>query len=323
MNHKEVDIREARKGWVGSVRDGEPDDLLILCASYEDRALAAAECLSESYRAERAVIYVNQEFLDASSGTRTRERLEKLIEHAARHSGQVDVAEGSLFDPQKQLRALRMQLTGRDSCSDTKVVTIDVTTFNREALIVACALLKANLQAKIRTLYTSPAEHGTWLSRGFRTVRNVIGFAGVYDSTLPSVLVVLAGFEAERVMKVIDEHEPSSVLLGIGDPPTTAAFLSRNLTDQELVLARQNVKEFRFSARSIEHCLQDLERVVAPFLAKTNVVVAPMSTKISTLAAWLLAEKHPEIQITYCVPGEYNLHGYSTGAKMLFIDHVP
>jgi hypothetical protein len=58
-------------------------------------------------------------------------------------------------------------------------------------------------------------------------------------------------------------------------------------------------------------------------LGDNNVVVAPMSTKPSTLGALLLAEEHPEVQITYCVPGEYNVRDYSSGAEALFVDGLP
>jgi len=48
-----------------------------------------------------------------------------------------------------------------------------------------------------------------------------------------------------------------------------------------------------------------------------------MSTKLSTLGALLVAESHPEVQLTYCLPGEYNVEHYSSGARSLFIDYIP
>jgi hypothetical protein len=203
-------------------------------------------------------------------------------------------------------------------------VTIDATTFNRETLLVACALLRSERpRPKIRVLYVSPSDHGPWLSRGFRSVRNVVGFSGVHDATKPTVLVVLTGFEPDRVVKVIEEHEPKKVLMGIGDPPTMDRFLARNITDQELMLSRQDVERFRFPTSGVDECVRCLRGVVSPYLADHNVVLAPMSTKLSTLGAFLLAEERPEIQITYCVPGEYNVLDYSAGAETLFLDGLP
>jgi hypothetical protein len=133
---------------------------------------------------------------------------------------------------------------------------------------------------------------------------------------------VLSGFEPERTSKLIEEHEPSRVLIGIGDPPTDRKFLERNQADQELILARQDVAEFRFPANDIAECRECLEGIIAPYLSDYNVVIAPMSTKLSSLASFLIAEAHPEIQITYCVPGEYNTPDYSRGADSLFVDFI-
>ena len=322
MRTIELRAGKPRKGLIESPASDQPDELIVLCASYEERALTTVQCLSESYRARKAVVYVNEEFLVGAGGAPARQKAYQLVEHVARHCERVDVAEGSLYDPHKQLNALRSNLSLDETHGHQCPVTIDTTTFNREALIVCCALLKANFRrVTIRTVYVSPISHGSWLSRGFRTVRNVIGFSGIYDSTRPTTLVVLTGFEPERVSKVIEEHEPDRVLLGIGDPPTSRNFLSRNLTEQELILARQDVEEFRFPTTNVKECLERLKKVTAP-IADSNVIIAPMSTKMSTLAVWQLAEMYPEIQITYCVPGEYNVFGYSTGSHSVFVDRV-
>ena len=323
MSAIELRAEEARKGVIENPAPGRPDELIVLCASYEERALTMVQCLSESYKARRAVVYVNEEFLVGARGAPVRKSAYQLVEHVARHCERVDVAEGSLYDPHKQLDALRSNLWLDETHDHQCAVTIDTTTFNREALIVCCALLKANIRSMaIQAVYVSPIRHGSWLSRGFRSVRNVIGFSGIYDSTQPATLVVLTGFEPERVSKIIEEHEPYRVLLGVGDPPTSPSFLSRNLAEQELILARQNVEEFRFPTTDVKECLKRLKEVTAPFLLDSNVIIAPMSTKMSTLAVWQLAEMCPEIQITYCVPGEYNIVGYSSGSHSVFVDRV-
>ena len=47
-----------------------------------------------------------------------------------------------------------------------------------------------------------------------------------------------------------------------------------------------------------------------------------MSTKLSTIASYLLAKHYPQIQISYCVPGEYNIESYSDGAKTVFAEEL-
>lgn len=304
---------------------GKPDDLFLACASFEPRSVKAAECLSPTYRARQAIIYANSECLEGCQGVGTRPHLYQLITILARHADRVDVVEGSLFDAPKQLETLRKALlTDWQPQDQQPTVTIDTTTFNRESLLIASALLRSfEPKPTVRAVYVSPSDHGPWLSRGFRSVRNVVGFSGVQDPSQPTVLAILAGFEPDRVLKVIDEHEPKKVLMGIGDPPTTERFLARNIAEQQLVLSRQDVEEFRFATTDIHECYAQLRSLMEPCLRESNVVLAPMSTKLSTLAVLLLVEEFPQIQVTYCVPGEYNVREYSSGADTLFIDGLP
>lgn len=323
---KKWQIEELKKaGGLATVRHGVKDDLFLVCASYEPRAIAAAECLDKQYQSKRAVIYINKEFLEGPGKEKTKASLDRLKTLLSDRCDAVTTAEGSWLDPISQLSSLREALLTRDSGEALEtLITLDTTAFNREALLTATAVLRTHRpKSRIRVLYVSPKDHGEWLSRGFRCIRNVMGFAGTQSSSRPTILAVLSGFEPDRTLKIIEEHEPAKVLLGIGDPPTAEHFLVRNMGEQQLILARQDVEKFHFPADDIKGCWEYLERLLGPYLSHYNVILAPMSTKLSTLAVLLLALHHPEIQITSCVPGEYNIDSYSTGADALFIDEIP
>lgn len=302
--------------------DGEREDLFVCCASYEARSLTAMRCLHAGYGAMKGLVYVNKEF--AHSDRATRSNLYAMIAGLARHVDNVDVSEGSLFDARLQLEALKGGLgLATDADWSYRTVTIDATTFNREALLLVCGLLASlNPRPQIRVLYTSPQKHGEWLSRGVRKVRNVVGFAGTRDPQLPTALVLLSGFEGERALKIVDEHEPSKLFVGVGDPPTSGEFLSRNLSEQQLMLARQDVQKFVFPASDLAGAYESVSSIVRSCDDKFNVVIAPMSTKLSTLAVLRLAVERPEVQVTYCVPGEYNTVDYSSGERCVFVDQL-
>lgn len=154
-------------------------------------------------------------------------------------------------------------------------------------------------------------------------MRNVAGFAGIQHPSRPTLLAVLSGFEPERTLRIIEEHEPVKVLLGIGDPPADHSFLERNVNEQKLILSRQDIEEFKFPADNIKRCWDCLENLLTSYLDGYNVVITPMSTKLSTLSAFLVGECHPEMQISLAVPGEYNTVHYSEGVKSIFIDSLP
>lgn len=312
-------------GGLRTLRDGLPDDLFLVCSSYEPRALAVVDSFSVEYRARWGLIYVNKEVLEDTKSRDAETNLARLKESLDSHCDSVTQVIGSWRDPLVQMTELRKALFAQatEPPSPT-VITLDTTTFNREALLTSVALLRSRFPSStIRALYTSPVQHGEWLSQGFRCVRNVMSFAGIQQPSLPTVLVVLSGFEPERTIKLIEEHEPSKVLLGIGDPPTNQAFLERNVNEQKLILARQEVERFVFPANGIRQCWDTLEELLKPYWGNFNVVLAPMSTKLSTLAVFLTARRHPDLQVTYCVPGDYNSEDYSRGISGVFVDELP
>lgn len=317
-----AELREA--GGIKPVDDSAEDDFYFCCASYEDRTMSATLSLSSAYRTRNAFVYVNEEFLKyGPSAARTTRAVEGLSNALSEKSGSVAVLHGSWLVPAVQVREFRRALSSRTDRGAVLKITIDATTFNREALIVCAAMLRRHFpQCRIRAVYVAPQEHGPWLSRGFRVVRNVVGFSGIHQSNQGTVVVVLSGFEGDRTIKTIEEHEPVRVYLGFGDPPTTPSFLERNVTEHKLVLDRTDVEEFRFPATTVEGCSAVLSRLIAPLVADRNVVVAPMSTKLSTLAAFTVAERYPEVQLSYCVPGEYNCREYSSGSSRVFIEEV-
>lgn len=302
-----------------------PDDLFVACASFEDRSKSVSLNLPADYKAASALVYVNREFLCDAPGARTRRNLYQMIEALARRVGSVRVAEGSWLCAQTQWGVLRGALDASLTSENTNPsITIDTTTFNRESLLVTALLLRTRFPASpIRLLYAAPDSHGEWLSRGFRAVRNVIGFAGIQHPSRPTLLVVLSGFESERTLKLIEEHEPALVLLGIGDPPTRKEFLRRNELEHRVVLARQGVRKFQFPANDVEGCRAALAAELTRVVASYNIVLAPMSTKISTLAALAACETFPQVQITYCLPSEYNIDDYSTGVSKIYETTMP
>jgi hypothetical protein len=216
--------------------------------------------------------------------------------------------------------ALKLALAAK---RDSNCMVVDVTTFTREALVVFLSMARGLCDGiAARLYYATPRDYGLWLSRGFGGVRNIMGFAGFQYATRPTLLVVLSGFESERTTNLIGEYEPSLVLLGLGEDKGPTHLGARNLLEQQLALARQDTETFGFPLYSASGCAMRLEEVVQKYHATHNIVLAPMSTKLSTVGTLLFAERHPAVQLVYCVPGEYNASGYSTGIGDIYVDEL-
>jgi hypothetical protein len=117
---------------------------------------------------------------------------------------------------------------------------------------------------------------------------------------LPSLLIVLTGYEVERALSVIENQEPFMVLLGQPEDATHEEFFQRSLQTREsiaatLMRARQDTCDFPFSCRDVEKCRRKLDELVWTHKESHNIFIAPMSTKLATIAAFLVAEANPEV----------------------------
>lgn len=318
-----------RLGGLQTIRDDMPDDLFVTCASDEERTTFAVENLTPNYRAKKGVIYVNEEVFRGvgvdTEEDRTPLYLQGLSQLLRGRCDEICIAQGSWIKVEVQLKALKEELVAKNpELPSDAAITLDTTTFNRDALLTTVTLLRTYRPGSlIRAVYTSPREHGEWLTEGFRGVRNVMGFTGIQKPSQPTLLIVLSGFESERTLQLMEQHEPVKVLLGIGNPPVAPSFLQRNVAEQQVILAQQEVETFEFPTGNIAECSRCLEAIVQDYLGSYNLVIAPMSTKLSTLGVLLVAERYREIQITYCVPGKYNTVDYSTGVERFYVEVLP
>jgi hypothetical protein len=95
------------QGGLHPMQSGRPDDLFLVCASYEERTSAVTQALAASYRSQRAIIYVNRELRETPESDQVEANLQKLYVELQQHSDQVARIEGSWRDPKAQLIALR------------------------------------------------------------------------------------------------------------------------------------------------------------------------------------------------------------------------
>lgn len=297
-------------------------DILFTCASFEPRSTTAVSHLPSDFNATVGIIYYNKELQNQASAkvTDTKEELNKCL---GRRCQDLQIVEGSINDPIEQLNVIRRVLESLDERIDkVQSITIDTTTFTRETLLILLNILSSWYpQAEIDILYVSPKEYGKWLSRGHRDLRNVIGHPGIQTPEKSMSLVVLSGFESDRMFKIIKELEPAVIHFGIGREPTRAEFLDRNLNRQEeLLTTRPETREFGFPADNIDGSRDSIDRRISDTVDSHDIVFAPMSTKLSTIGCWKVAQSYPNSQVVYALPDQYNVAGYSEGVGDIYCD---
>lgn len=294
------------------------NEIFITCGSFEERCLAPLTYLK---KCSSAIIIQNKE----NNNLNCINNVDKLHKHFSSICENTEIIESSYVDLKLQNLSLKKIVDiCRDKCSKDKInITIDSSTFTRNQLIGLLNYLQIKIKSsRVRIIYISPQKHGRWLTSGFLKVTNIIGFSGIHNPLLPTLLIVLSGFESDRVSKIICEHEPALVLLGVGDPPTNEEFHNRNIKEQQQILENEIVNEFKFPANDIQACKFVLDKQISKYRDDYNIVIAPMSTKLSTIATYLSAKENPQIQITYCYPSKYNFDDYSSGIGEIYLENL-
>lgn len=212
----------------------------------------------------------------------------------------------------------------KDSLMET---FIDISSFRREELLALLAILRSlgiSRDTNCQLVYVG-AEHMAedWLSRNVIGHRSVVGFPGVISPSRKTKLVVMVGFgEIDRARSIIENYEPSKVLLGMGrqEDSTNNKFYLRNkefFTD----LVRQFGEEgqnFEFSVSDPLQTAMDLGKAI-DLNDGTNIIIAPLHSKLSTIGAGLFALRNPIVQICYAPVEEYNEETYSSPGNQIHI----
>jgi hypothetical protein len=126
------------------------------------------------------------------------------------------------------------------------------------------------------------------------------------------------GFEVARARSIIETYEPKDIIIGMGEKSEsiTEALYERNRALFEEITSefRDSLQlKFEFSARDPISVLKKLEQIIK-LDRESNVVIAPLQTKLSTIGVGLYGLKHQEAQRCYAPVEEYNETAYSAAA---------
>lgn len=297
----------------------EADSILITCASYEDRSTAVALQLSARYRTDHTLIFRSKEYAEKGTTPQNSRILYDrfgticksapyLIEFCLDHS----------IPPLAEFERYCNEL---QSASAIKSVTVDITTFPRQELLMLLRVLdKLPTRPRIRLLYTEPEKYGTetvggWLTRGVRCVRTIPGFGGVQPPSKNNLLIMFLGHEEERAAITWKRHQPKKTVLMIPDPSYRGELDGIVEKTHRPLFAKLSPTEFYppISARGVDEAERAILELWEKYHESYFLVVAPFGTKLQTLGIYNAVKQKRDIQITYAVPAVYNYNNFSAG----------
>lgn len=149
-------------------------------------------------------------------------------------------------------------------------------------------------------------------------------FGGASSEVL-TCLIVFAGYEAHRSYGVVDELNPSKLVLVYGRP--VRADLEWRLSWSSGI--HQELKKARPTAEEIVSTLDPLETLVLLsryydyLFADHNVAVSPICSKMQCIGCYLFWERFRDVQLVFPLPITYLPREFSSECGQTFLFELP
>jgi hypothetical protein len=308
--------------------------LFIAAGGFEDRSLAFAKRVNaRNFNAERSIIvrYANQIAANEPNYVMLLERTRRFCRHVETVSVDDDA-------PLQSCLGLKTAIQEITSIAEGRHAVIDVSAMRHMWAIQALhACVQSGLTVDIvyteaRTYYPSARDRNRVLSahRGHESdgavellqstslkgVHILPDFIGNFRPGRRTCLVVFAGFEPQRIGRLIDVYAPGSVVVLYGRSPRAdlewRTEFSRTLHND--VFATWHTREEYVSTLDVNDIITVLDRIFSVVRVEYDVALAPHCSKMQGIASYLFWCFHPEIQLVFSSPVKFNVGHYSNGA---------
>lgn len=186
-------------------------------------------------------------------------------------------------------------------------VILDISTFNRQNLLVMLRLLRKILNVlEIEIIYTVPEEVNPEISKGATGFSNIPFFDGRFSIEKRKLLILLIGYEVDRPLLLWRELEPSRVILTEGVEPTAENFYKRNRAAVEEVHKFGRSEVMQICANDPHKAKEQLSKIFNNELGNYNIFVSPLNTKLQAMGLYLAWENNPGVQIVIAFPDRFS-----------------
>jgi len=193
---------------------------------------------------------------------------------------------------------------------DHKDIVFDITTSPRDVIWTVLNLIEEQAD-EIKCIYNKPEEYGKWLSRNPGKPRIVYKLGGELQLGWPTKLLILPGYDAERVKQLIETFEPVETILGChgGDSHENQ---ERRVTKEKIKSCEPDVRDFEFDAYSKDYGFEKIVSETELLFKGSNVIMASLGPKVTSIPLYVIHKKFLNSSLVYTPSNEFNRY-YSKG----------
>lgn len=162
----------------------------------------------------------------------------------------------------------------------------------------------------IQCIYSHPEKHGEWLSRNPKEPRIVYKLGGELELGWPTKLLIIPGYDAERVKQLIETFEPKeTILVCHNDDHNNKECM---VTKDKVKNYEPDVREFRYNIYCEDLGLKEIMSETKSLFKNSNVMMASLGTKVTSIPLYIMHKKYKNSSLVYTPSNEFNKH-YSHG----------
>ena len=310
-------------GKISTAREKEPDDVLLCCASYEERCTGVLRIL-EGYTCHQSFVFVYDE-----PDTRRDGHLDEMKRRLS-CCGKTTVISTSKEDPFSSFAELNRRLKELNPDPDHCIITVDITTFTKKHLL----MLLRNLDMlgfwdSIRLFYSEPGDYlandDSPSSFGLRQICALPGFVHTQPLNKPILLIIFLGYESDRAWALFDNLDPNETVLIVPKPAYRDNWEGRTERFNKNLINLLGKQRVRF-AHSIDS-LQVAASLNSVFsgdgdysLEDWDCYIAPLGTKPQTVGLYLFwRTRMGGFSIIYAQPSSSHLNLDTEGVGQVWL----
>ncbi|MBT3055801.1 MAG: hypothetical protein KME69_13120 [Candidatus Thiodiazotropha sp. (ex Codakia orbicularis)] len=150
-------------------------------------------------------------------------------------------------------------------------------------------------------------------------------FSGFRSKEISTCLLVFAGYEVHRAEGAVDHVNPSKLVLVYGRPGDEKLKWRLEMSER----SHRNLQKSRVtsieqvSTLDIGESIELIEEYYNMLFDDHNLVIAPICSKMQTIASYLLWEKYRDIQLVFPLPIKYLPSRFSKGIAISYEAYIP
>jgi len=283
---------------------GYKDDVFIVCSSFEERTTAVAERMGEKYRVENSFVFK----YDEKNRTNLRElNFNKLVNILTQHTDKILPIICDHHDPLDGILKFTKLCNEQSIELKNKNITVDITTFTKQYLLVLLKYLEKQNPRTVRLFYTEPGDYSVkWdkpLSYGIVDIVSVPTYGGRFYLEKENLLILLLGYEGDRAYSIWERFAPHKTIVTIGKPSYKESWEGRvekfnrrllSKLPEDCVIYIPTLDPFSMSRK--------LQKLIEKYSPKFNIAISPLGPKPQVIGCYLAVRNYPDIQIIYGIP---------------------